>query len=116
MYFPHYIHSIMKFISFCLCVRVMCFFHFAFLGYWFGRHKESMFGICSVGSPPCSFGRTGKFDDYTFDSANMNDILAQVVLQISSLQIFSTWQCTEYLTVYFIVNRTTMSYFIWSCH
>jgi len=89
MYFPHCIHSIMELISFCLCVRVMHFFHFALLGYWFCRHKESMFGICSVGVPPCSFGRTGKFDGQKFGSTYMNDILAQVMLQISSLQISS---------------------------
>jgi hypothetical protein len=89
MYFPHYILSIMKHISFYLCVRVTYFFHFALLGYWSCRHKESMFGICSVGVPPCSFGRTGKFDDQKFDSTYMNDILAQVMLQITSLQISS---------------------------
>jgi hypothetical protein len=39
------------------------------------------------GIPPCSFGRTGTLDDKKFESTNIKDILAQVMLEISPVQI-----------------------------
>jgi hypothetical protein len=39
------------------------------------------------GALPCSFGRIGTLDGKKFKSTNMNDVLAQVMLEMSSVQI-----------------------------